>query len=173
MLCLIELLDGYEWQGRRIEVREGRHPDRLSSSATATATATAGAGARPVKSLDYGPPPPALSRLPHPTSADASYKAESSINSAYHSSSIPPPNSSIPPQHISSSIPPPISMSTMTAVPEAVDPYQNAYRYGGAEPLPPPPPPNYTHMTLVGGPAANLPTHGHNQIFVNNVISKA
>lgn len=164
----IELLDGYEWQGRRIEVREGRHPDRLSSSATAAAAA-ATAGARPVKSLDYGPPPPALSRLPHPTSADASYKAESSINSAYHSSSIPPPNSSVPPQHISSSIPPPISMSTMTAVPEAVDPYQNAYRYGGAEPLPPPPPPNYTHMTLVGGPAANLPTHGHNQIFVNNL----
>jgi hypothetical protein len=50
------------------------------------------------------------------------------------------------------------------------------YRYGASETTtaaavapPPPPPPMYTHMTLVGGPAANLPTHGHNQIFVNNV----
>lgn len=163
MLCLLELLDGYEWQGRRIEVREGRHPDRPGSS---------GAAPRPVKPLDYGPPPP-LSRLPPPTAADAPYKAESGVNSAYHSSSIPPPNSSIPPPHSSSSIPPPASMSTMAAVPEAVDPYQNTYRYGGADPLLPPPPPNYTHMTLVGGPAAHLPTHGHNQIFVNNVIYKS
>jgi hypothetical protein len=48
------------------------------------------------------------------------------------------------------------------------------YRYGAPESAPPPPhlpppPPMYTNMSLVGGPAANLPTHGHNQIFVNNV----
>lgn len=36
-----------------------------------------------------------------------------------------------------------------------------------------PPPPMYNSMTLVGGPAANLPTHGHNQIFVNNVRNRS
>lgn len=52
-------------------------------------------------------------------------------------------------------------------------PYQNMYRYGEAAAAavvaPPPPPPMYSSISLVGGPAANLPTHGHNQIFVNNV----
>jgi hypothetical protein len=47
------------------------------------------------------------------------------------------------------------------------------YRYGEATAAaiiaPPPPPPMYSSISLVGGPAANLPTHGHNQIFVNNV----
>ncbi|CAO3615753.1 unnamed protein product [Mucor hiemalis] len=146
----IELLDGYEWQGRRIKVREGRHPDRPSNSA------------RPVKPLDSGLPP--LSRPP-PSTADPPYKPEPSVSAyQHHPSPVPPPSSIIPPP--SASIPPPI---TVTAVPEAVDSYQNVYRYGGAEPVPPPPPPTYTHMTLVGGPAANLPTHGHNQIFVNNL----
>lgn len=147
----VELLDGYEWQGRRIEVREGRHPDRPSNSA------------RPAKPLDSGLPP--LSRPP-PSTADSPYKPEPSVSAyQHHPSPVPPPSSIIPPP--SASIPPPI---TIAAVPEAVDSYQNVYRYGGAEPVPPPPPPTYTHMTLVGGPAANLPTHGHNQIFVNNVI---
>lgn len=59
-------------------------------------------------------------------------------------------------------------------VPTEIETYEPVFVHGGPEatniaPPPPPPPPAYNHMGLVGGPAANLPTHGHNQIFVNNV----
>lgn len=73
---------------------------------------------------------------------------------------------------------PPAITPPVSAIPTPISivdpPYQNVYRYGGPETAPPPPHlppplPMYTHMSLVGGPAANLPTHGHNQIFVNNV----
>ncbi|KAG0748775.1 hypothetical protein G6F57_005189 [Rhizopus arrhizus] len=44
--------------------------------------------------------------------------------------------------------------------------HQPIHRY--LDPVPPPPP-MYPAPTLVGGPAADLPTHGHNQIYVNNL----
>lgn len=121
-------------------MKEGRHPDKLGASAS-----------RPAKPLDT------MNRAPLPSSSSM---AETSYKPEYHPP-IPPPNVS--------TIPPPISMPPTATVPETVEPYQNMYRYGSETAAPPPPPPMYTHMTLVGGPAANLPTHGHNQIFVNNV----
>jgi hypothetical protein len=55
--------------------------------------------------------------------------------------------------------------------------YDNVYRYGqeASSMVPPPPPPPSIqpapiyNVNLIGGPHAHLPTHGQNQVFVNNV----
>lgn len=98
--------------------------------------------------------------------------ATAAINA--HTTNIPPPPlmSSVSDSHYyrSSSLspppPPPPPPSTMIEQPMLPSPYQNVHRFG--EPVPPPPP-VYPGVSLVGGPAADLPTHGHNQIYVNNV----
>lgn len=55
--------------------------------------------------------------------------------------------------------------STISNTPSPENHYTEGYRYDTI----PPPPPMYPSISLVGGSAADLPTHGHNQIYVNNV----
>ena len=90
-------------------------------------------------------------------------------------------------------VPPPTTAATIDPIIPPPPPPSNAmYRYNEIQPPlhlshpPPPPPPPIASSSssssilpqvspvppmysYVGGPAANLPTHGHNQIFVNNV----
>ncbi|KAL9551808.1 hypothetical protein MBANPS3_004079 [Mucor bainieri] len=203
----IEILNGYEWQGHRLEVREGRYEDRPVSTTTSNPRPlpqASGSSSRalppplaasrklnlePVNSrepLYRAPPPP-----PPPSSApmvDGSlhYSQNSSTPSTTTTSNIspvqPPP---LPPLQHHSQLPPP----PQPPVDNIPPPYQHGYRYGDAvapttaatpppaaaavvaPPPPPPPPPHpmYSPMSLVGGPVAHLPTHGHNQIFVNNL----
>ncbi|KAI9267317.1 hypothetical protein BY458DRAFT_511933 [Sporodiniella umbellata] len=57
--------------------------------------------------------------------------------------------------------------------PPLPEPHTEIYRYDTVPPPPPPPlpmpVPMYPSISLVGGIAAALPTHGHNQIYVNNL----
>ncbi|CAO3703590.1 unnamed protein product [Rhizopus stolonifer] len=55
--------------------------------------------------------------------------------------------------------------STISNTPSPENHYAEGYRYDTI----PPPPPMYPSISLVGGSAADLPTHGHNQIYVNNL----
>ncbi|KAI9254953.1 hypothetical protein EDC94DRAFT_617883 [Helicostylum pulchrum] len=147
-LIAIEMFNGYEWQGHKLEVSEGRYVDRGRSST------------RPIVPIerDVGLPP--ISNRPPPL-VDTTYKTEPTMS---YSPVVSSPVLSVP---TPITVPPPV---TADVAPN----YQNMYRYGVPETAPPPahlppPPPMYSHMSLVGGPAANLPTHGHNQIFVNNL----
>jgi hypothetical protein len=156
----LEMFNGYEWQGHRLEVAEGRYIDRSNGPAIPIEGGNRDSG------LPLPPAPINSSRAPPPPlpMIGNTYQPESTYPPA-----VPPPTATI----ISpTSVMPP-------AVTEAIPPppphYQNIYKYGAPDaavpppPHMPPPPPMYTQMSLVGGPAANLPTHGHNQIFVNNV----
>ncbi|KAI7892236.1 uncharacterized protein EV154DRAFT_195564 [Mucor mucedo] len=140
----IDMFNGYEWQGHKLGVTEGRQLDKLGD-VTRHTTSVESIRRDCIPPLNHRPPPEIL------------YKSEQSLN--IYPPVITPPVSAIP-----------TPVSTVDPVP-----YQSVYRYGGPEtiapppPHLPPPPPMYTHMSLVGGPAANLPTHGHNQIFVNNL----
>lgn len=142
------MFNGYEWQGYKLEVSEGRS---VESSVVTTSRPSISAESI---SRDNVLPPTLNQRSPSIT--EISFKTEPGSYPA----AITPPIAAIP-----------TPISTVDPVPPQ---YQNMYRYGEAAAPPPPhlppPPPMYTHMSLVGGPAANLPTHGHNQIFVNNVI---
>lgn len=136
----IDMFNGYEWQGYKLEVSEGRQIDKFANVTGQSTTVE----------REHVPP------LNHRPPAEIIFKSEPGV-------------SNYPP-----AVTPPVSAIPTPA--STVDPasYQSMYRYGAetATPAPPhlpPPPPMYTHLTLVGGPAANLPTHGHNQIFVNNV----
>ncbi|KAI7902807.1 uncharacterized protein BX663DRAFT_510555 [Cokeromyces recurvatus] len=158
----IEIFNGYEWQGHRLEVKEERYMERL------------------VNTNDNSKPSPQTiqteisingnhTRYPLPTSAHESLQTP-------------------PPQIAATAVVAPTTTTTTTPttaqpLPMKTADLYNIYRYGGLETanalpppplhhphLPPPPPlPLYATMGLVGGPAANLPTHGHNQIFVNNL----
>jgi hypothetical protein len=138
------MFHGYEWQGHRLEVELGKYIERNSSSSNSN--------------NNNRPPPPRS-------------------DSSSRDSRLPPPVTNMDEYHINA-IPPPVSAPPLAQPVEAIPPayHQSMYRYGAPEPAPPPshlpPPPMYTSMSLVGGPAANLPTHGHNQIFVNNVTLK-
>ncbi|KAF1801738.1 hypothetical protein V8B55DRAFT_1473564 [Mucor lusitanicus] len=187
----IEILNGYEWQGHRLEVREGRYEDRPVSTTTSTPRplpqASSNSSSRPplppptTRQLNLDPassreplyraPPPPLPMV----DAGLHYSQNPSTPCTTTTSNIsppPPPVSAVPLQHHSQLPHPP--QPPVDAIPP---PYQSAYRYGDAAtttaavvaPPPPPPPPMYSSMSLVGGPAAHLPSHGHNQIFVNNL----
>lgn len=187
----VEILNGYEWQGHRLEVREGRYEDRPVSTTTSTPRplpqASSNSSSRPplppptTRQLNLDPassreplyraPPPPLPMV----DAGLHYSQNPSTPCTTTTSNIsppPPPVSAVPLQHHSQLPHPP--QPPVDAIPP---PYQSAYRYGDAAtttaavvaPPPPPPPPMYSSMSLVGGPAAHLPSHGHNQIFVNNV----
>ncbi|KAL7309918.1 g-strand binding protein [Mucor circinelloides] len=186
----IEILNGYEWQGHRLEVREGRYEDRPVSTTTSNP--------RPLPPSSRPPPPTRQLNLEPASSREPLYRAPPPmVNSGHHygqdptianttssattTSNIspppPPPMSIVPTQHHPQLPPQP----PVDSIPPPPPLYHNAYRYGDtttaaavaavvvAPPPPPPPPTMYSSMSLVGGPAANLPTHGHNQIFVNNL----
>ncbi|KAI8064017.1 hypothetical protein BDF21DRAFT_466701 [Thamnidium elegans] len=147
-LIAIEMFNGYEWQGHKLEVSEGRYIDRGRSSARPVVPIERDVGLLPISNR----PPPLV---------DTTYKTEPSMS---YSPVVSSPVLNVP---TPATISPPV-------VADVTPNYQNMYRYGVPETAPPPahlppPPPMYSHMSLVGGPAANLPTHGHNQIFVNNL----
>lgn len=137
------MFHGFEWQGHRLDVELGRYIERTSSTTSSNNN----------KDDDNNNNRP----LP-PRSASSSRDPSKTIDADH--------------QYHINTIPPPVSVPPLPQQVEPVPPayHQNMYRYGAPESVPPPPP-MYTSMSLVGGPAANLPTHGHNQIFVNNVSS--
>lgn len=148
---------GFEWQGHKLEVSEGRYIDRGRTSRPSVSTE------RDTGLSHLNNRPPSLTEGSYKSDPGMSYKPDSGMS---YSPVVSSPIAAIPSP--STAAPPPAT--------DAPSHYQNMYRYGVPEVAPPPPsshlpppPPIYTHMSLVGGPAANLPTHGHNQIFVNNV----
>ncbi|KAI9359844.1 hypothetical protein BD770DRAFT_385635 [Pilaira anomala] len=169
-LIAIEMYHGFEWQGHKLEVSEGRYIDRGRTSRPSVSTE------RDTGLLNLNNRPPSLTEGSYKSDPGMSYKPDPGMSFK------PDPGMSYSPV-VSSPIAAIPSPSTAAAAAAAPPPatdipshYQNMYRYGVPEVAPPPPsshlpppPPMYTHMSLVGGPAANLPTHGHNQIFVNNL----
>ncbi|KAI8640652.1 hypothetical protein BD408DRAFT_444986 [Parasitella parasitica] len=169
----IEILNGYVWQGHKLEVREGKYEDRPVSTTTSNP--------RPL--------PPANNPRPLPPTRHLNLNS----NNRNPLNTIPPPmvdishhyNKEPPIANTATSlatpanrVPSPVSVLPLQQPPPPVEaiplPYQNLYRFEentatAAATPPPPPPPIYSSMSLVGGPAATLPTHGHNQIFVNNL----
>ncbi|CEG81439.1 hypothetical protein RMATCC62417_15646 [Rhizopus microsporus] len=148
----ISTLNGYNLHGNRIEVMQEKFKDvqadinQVTTSPRSAVTAGVVTPANATVAIsahttNIPPPPPPMSSV-----SDSHYYRSSS-------SSSPPP-------------PPPPPSSTMIEQPMPPSPYQNVHRFG--EPVPPPPP-VYPGVSLVGGPAADLPTHGHNQIYVNNL----
>ncbi|KAI9477790.1 MAG: hypothetical protein EXX96DRAFT_568234 [Benjaminiella poitrasii] len=194
----IDIFNGYEWQGHRLEVKEGRYIERTADnndnsnpsppSLTTTTSTTGLITEIPINGnynryplTAYEPPPPMTGTVAQETATTTTAIA-TPISTA--TTTI---NTSSPPQAATTTIQPQAAAAAM--MPTATPPLSikqetyNMYRYKGAEanipppvlhhqhlpPPPPPPLPIYATMGLVGGPAANLPTHGHNQIFVNNV----
>ena len=191
-------MNGYEWQGHRLEVKEGKYEDRAVSTTTSIprslpSTISNSRPLPPTRQLNLDSPSrESLNRIPPPMADISShhYNHDSQIANTVTPVISPPSNT------ITASISPPISAVPLQQqhqqhqqhqhqqqhqpshppqppVETIPPPYQNMYRYGEATAAaiiaPPPPPPMYSSISLVGGPAANLPTHGHNQIFVNNV----
>lgn len=155
------MFNGYEWQGRKLEVTEERHIEKSAAARPATDSPSRKSQLPSTIGSTNITSSSSSSRVPentYPSESTSNYAPPASTSATTNSTSQPPAIEHIPP-------PPPPPQSHY---------HQNMYRYDPNVPPPPhlpppPPPPMYTNMTLVGGPAANLPTHGHNQIFVNNV----
>ncbi|KAI8997020.1 hypothetical protein BDB01DRAFT_769543 [Pilobolus umbonatus] len=132
----IEILNGYEWQGRILEVKEDSQSDDRQPRSTYS------------EGSIHHVPSTGVPRNDH--KLDTTY-----TNDVYQSPL------------------PPLSYTAIKG--DMVGNYDNMYGYN--QDIMPPHQlqqsmsqiPVYSHVSTVGGPAANLPTHGHNQIYVNNL----
>ncbi|KAI8988503.1 hypothetical protein BDF20DRAFT_335808 [Mycotypha africana] len=176
----IDIFNGYEWQGYNLEVKEERYSNRSSPMTTATSRPLPPPSSRPVE-------------LPHntPPTNVMSENASSSSRAATPTTAVPPPSAAVSSTQSPILQPVPTDAHHVQQLPPPPPPlpaaavYQNVYRYGAGDnsstspiipppplshiPLPPPLPPPFNHIGLIGGPEANTPTHGQNQIYVNNL----
>ncbi|KAI8084020.1 uncharacterized protein B0P05DRAFT_535864 [Gilbertella persicaria] len=150
----IEMFHGYEWQGHQLQVEEGRYIEKSAPAPMSNRPPLPShvprhsMDAPRINPTTSTPVPVALPPVPTPiTHIEPIHEITPTLSYPSH----PPP--------------PPPSSSSLESIPTY---QQHVYRYGETQaPMHlPPPPPVYS---FVGGPAANLPTHGHNQIFVNNL----
>ncbi|CEP18840.1 hypothetical protein [Parasitella parasitica] len=180
----IDILNGYVWQGHKLEVREGKYEERPASTTTSNP--------RPLPPANNQRPLPPTRHLnveshsrdslnkisPAMVDNNHHYNQEPMIGNTASTlatpvNMVPAPISALSQQQAPQLLPPPPPPPSTSSVEAIQTPYQNMYRYGettaATTATPPPPPPIYSSVGLVGGPGASLPTHGHNQIFVNNL----
>ncbi|KAI8885435.1 RNA-binding domain-containing protein [Backusella circina FSU 941] len=165
----IDILDGYEWKGRVIEVNEFNNRNRPRLPRVNNNNNNSNREREPLIAPTRPPLPPAA--------------ASSSVDIVYQNNEAPKYPMVSPPPAVAQPPPPPPPPPPAAAAAAAVNVepiYDNVYRYGqevgGGGMVPPPPPPATAiqsapiyNMNLIGGPQAHLPTHGQNQVFVNNL----